>query len=192
MVSAVANYSAKSMRESYLICRSAPNLFTDDFSLEFFGSELLEFWINFGSWHREKQMKIVSACLAGIPCRYDGKSNPHEKVIEWIESGEAIAVCPEELGGLPTPRKRAEIQEDKVINIDGEDVTEAFQKGAEMALKIAKENGVNEAVLKSKSPSCGCGKIYDGTFSEKLVDGDGVFAKFLISENIKVRDEQNL
>ncbi len=137
-------------------------------------------------------MKIVSACLAGISCRYDGKSNPHEKVIELVENGDAIAVCPEELGGLATPRKRAEIRGKRVINEDGVNVTDAFQKGAKAALEIAKQHSATEAILKSKSPSCGCGKIYDGTFSGNLVDGDGIFAKLLKEEKIPVKNEDSI
>ena len=137
-------------------------------------------------------MKIVSACLAGIKCNYQGKAKPCQQVIDSVNKGEAIAVCPEQLGGLSTPRTPSEIIGDKVINQLGQDVTEQFIIGAKKALEIAVANNCNEAILKSKSPSCGCGKIYDGTFSDRLVDGDGVFAKMLKERGFKVLTEKDL
>lgn len=137
-------------------------------------------------------MKVVSACLAGIKCRYDGRSSPCEKVIELVRIGEAISVCPEQLGGLKIPRVPSEIVDDRVMSKEGRDVTAQFEKGAKESLKIALANNCKEAILKSKSPSCGLGKIYDGTFSGKLIDGDGVFTKLLKENNFKVFTEEEI
>ncbi|MCQ2749125.1 MAG: DUF523 domain-containing protein [Clostridia bacterium] len=131
-------------------------------------------------------MILVSACLAGVNCKYSGGNNENEEIKKLVESGEAILICPEQMGGLTTPRKPAEQYGDKVICEDGTDVTENFASGAEEALKIAKLAGCKKAVLKSKSPSCGCGKIYDGTFSKTLIDGDGVAAKLLKENGIEI------
>ncbi|MDD5096707.1 MAG: DUF523 domain-containing protein [Candidatus ainarchaeum sp.] len=137
-------------------------------------------------------MKIVSACLAGATCRWDCSSKANAEVMELVASGKAIPVCPEQLGGLPTPRPPAEQKDGKVITKAGEDMTARFEHGANEALKIAKLAKCDEAILKSKSPSCGAGKVYDGTFSGNLVEGDGVFAKLLKENNIKVRTENEL
>ena len=137
-------------------------------------------------------MKIVSACLAGIKCRWDGEARPCQKVIELVKKGEAIPVCPEQLGGLNTPRVPAEQRGDKVFSKESKDVTAQFVKEAEEALKIAKFNNCKEAIIKSKSPSCGSGIIYDGSFSGKLIKGDGIFAKLLKKNNIRVFTEKDL
>jgi len=137
-------------------------------------------------------MKIVSACLAGVNCNYKGESRPRQKVIELVKKGKAIPVCPEQLGGLTTPRSPAEQKGNKVFRKDGKDVTAQFEKGSKEALKIAKLADCNEAILKSNSPSCGCGKVVDGTFSGRLIDGDGVFAKLLKKNNIKVFTENEI
>jgi len=137
-------------------------------------------------------MKLCSACLLGISCRYDGKSKLNEKVLELSKKEELIPVCPEQLGGLPTPRAKSEIIDGKVMTENGEDVTEQFQKGAEETLKIAKENNITEAILKQESPSCGCGKIHGGTFSGKVIDGWGITAKLLRENGIKVISEEEL
>ena len=137
-------------------------------------------------------MKIVSACLAGINCRYNGGSKPNQKVIELVKKGEAIPVCPEQLAGLTTPRTPTEEKDGRIITKDGKDLTKEFQKGAQEALKIAKLSNCKEAILKSKSPTCGCGKIYDGSFSGNLINGDGVFTKLLKENNIKVITEEDL
>ena len=134
----------------------------------------------------------MSACLAGKYCRWDGKSCPSEKVIELVKKGKAIAICPEQLGGLPTPRSPAEQLGDRVYTKESKDVTEEFHKGAEKVLEIAKRFNCLEAILKSKSPSCGSGKIYDGTFSGKLIIGDGVTAKFLKKNKIKILNEEEI
>ncbi|KMT22837.1 DUF523 domain-containing protein [Clostridium cylindrosporum] len=142
-------------------------------------------------------MYIVSACLAGINCRYNGKSSENPNIIELIKKGEAIPLCPEQLGGLSTPRTPCEITIDKngkriVTTKDGLDVTKEFQIGAEKVLKVAKALSINKAILKSKSPSCGCSHIYDGTFSGNLIEGNGLTAELLIENNIKVITEEEL
>jgi len=132
---------------------------------------------------------IVSKCLLGYPCRYDGKSVPSQAIIDLQNKFELIPVCPEELGGLPTPRIPAEIVGDRVIRKDGKDITAEYTQGAEKALNTAKENGCTIAILKSKSPSCGKGKIYDGTFSSQLTNGDGICVRLFKGNNIVVLTE---
>lgn len=132
-------------------------------------------------------MKVVSACLAGVPCRYDCQAKERTQIREWVERGEAVAVCPEQMGGLSTPRPPAEIQNGRVITREGADVTVEFKAGADVALKVALEKGATEAFLKSKSPSCGVGRIYDGTFSGVTVEGNGFFAEALIKAGIRVQ-----
>lgn len=132
-------------------------------------------------------MIIVSACLAGYRCRYDGKISPDSDIVEMVRRGEAIPVCPEMLGGLPCPRVPSERQENGVVKArDGSDVTEAFRIGAEQTLRLARLFGCDRAILKAKSPSCGAGKIYDGTFSNKLTKGFGVAAELLIKNGVTV------
>ena len=137
-------------------------------------------------------MKLVSACLAGVKCRYDGNAKPDRKIMEMVKSGKAIPVCPEQLGGLPTPRPATELINGRAFTCDGRDVTVALRKGAAEALKIAKLSGCKEAVLKAKSPSCGSGEIYDGSFSGKLVKGDGITAALLKKNGIKVKTEEEI
>lgn len=137
-------------------------------------------------------MIVVSACLAGIPCRYNGTGVPDETVLRWLAAGKAVAVCPEVLGGLPVPRPATELVGEKVMTADGEEVTEAFQNGAQQALRIACEAGCRRAVLKARSPSCGCGLIYDGTFSGRLIAGDGIFARLLMQAGIPVTTEEEI
>lgn len=137
-------------------------------------------------------MKLCSACLLGIKCRYDGRDALNEKVIELLKTDILIPVCPEQLGGLPTPREPAEIRDERVITRSGKDVTENFKRGAEEVLKIAKLFDIKEAVLKQGSPSCGCGRIYNGTFSGKTVKGDGITTALLKKHGIKVITEEDL
>ena len=134
----------------------------------------------------EKKIKIVSACLAGLKCRYDGASKERADIIKMVANGEAIPVCPEQLGGLPTPRTPAEIVDDKVLSVKGEDVTLNYDLGANEALKIASMVNCEEALLKSKSPMCGCNEIYDGSYSGKTISGDGIFTRLLKKAGIKV------
>ena len=140
-------------------------------------------------------MKIVSACLVGINCRYDGKNKLRKELIEAFKRGELLPLCPEQLGGLPTPRIPSIIingdgydvldGETRVINHRNEDVTENFIRGAEEVLKIAKILNVKEAIPESRSPSCGCEGIYDETSGE-LIEGDGVLTALLKRNGIGV------
>jgi uncharacterized protein YbbK (DUF523 family) len=137
-------------------------------------------------------MIIVSGCLAGVHCRYDGAGKPCEKVVRLVAEGQAVPVCPEQLGGLSTPRLSSEISGDKVIRKDGVDVTAEFQRGAQEALALAKLVGAKTAILKAKSPSCGSGKIYDGSFSGALIEGNGVFAELCKANGIEVKTEEEI
>ena len=137
-------------------------------------------------------MILVSACLAGVKCRYDGNDNANNKVIDLVKKGIAIPVCPEQLGGLQTPRIPAEIVEDKVINKKGENVTSHFKKGAKETLRIAELAKCHEAILKQSSPSCGYGKIYDGNHTGKIIKGMGLTAKLLSLKGIKILTEEDL
>ena len=133
-----------------------------------------------------KEKILVSACLLGINCKYSGGNNYTDEVMEFLREYEIIPICPEQLGGLPTPRPASEITGNKVMNNEGKDVTINYKNGAEATLKIAKLLGVKKALLKAKSPSCGNGTIYDGTFSGTLIDGDGITTKLLKENNIEV------
>ena len=139
-------------------------------------------------------MFLVSACLAGVRCRYDGRCCPNETVARLVARGEAVPVCPEQLAGLPTPRPCCEIDREngRVVSRDGRDLTEAFARGAQRALAIAKAAGVRRAVLKSRSPSCGRGLVYDGSFTGKLISGDGVTAKLLAENGVEIYTENDL
>lgn len=137
-------------------------------------------------------MKLCSACLLGVKCRYDGKSKLNKKVIKLARKESLIPVCPEQLGGLPTPREPAEQKGKKVLTRSGRDITHYFTKGAQKVLAIAKLLNIKKAILKQKSPSCGCGKIYDGTFSGRVIKGDGVTTALLKKNGIKVLSEDNL
>jgi len=134
-------------------------------------------------------MLLVSACLAGIPCRWDGAEKGEDAIIDLVRRGEAVLVCPEQLGGLTTPRSPSELKDGRVISKDGRDVTVEFRRGAEITLAMAKRYGCTEAILKARSPSCGSGRIYDGSFSGSLVPGDGVTAALLKANGIVVRTE---
>lgn len=137
---------------------------------------------------------LVSWCLLGEPCRYDGRSVPAEGLNMLRRAGHTlIPVCPEVLGGLSTPRPPAELQPDgRVINREGEDVTAAYLEGAGLALEIARQQGCTLAVLKANSPSCGSNLIYDGTFSGTRIRGQGVAARLIAEAGIPVVDEQGL
>lgn len=132
---------------------------------------------------------IVSACLVGKNTKYNGGNNKNDKIIEFLKDKEYITVCPEVTGGLSIPRVPSEIKEDKVINKEGKDVTLNFTFGSLMEIERVKYFGAKKAILKSKSPSCGVGKVYDGSFSNTLVDGDGVFTKELKKLGIEVLTE---
>lgn len=132
---------------------------------------------------------IVSACLAGEECRYDCKSKPQQRVIDLVNEGKALSVCPEQMGGLPTPRPITEEVQTLVFkNEDGTDVTKEFLKGATEASLLAKSNNVQTALLKSKSSMCGYGKVYDGNFSGNLTEGNGLFSRMLEQLGIKIEE----
>lgn len=135
-------------------------------------------------------MILVSACLVGINCKYSGGNNYNQKIFDLVKEGKAIPICPEQLGGLNTPRKPVEL---KVINgkryaIDneGNDLTENFERGALEVLNLAKNLNINKAILQPRSPSCGVNKIYSGNFDNKLVDGNGILAELLKKNGIDV------
>ena len=135
---------------------------------------------------------LISACLLGVNCRYDGTGIFIEQLHALKKKYHLIPVCPEIFGGLKTPRDPAEIILDKVITKNGEDVTENYKKGANETLKLAKFYDCKLAILKERSPSCGYGKIYDGTFSGMLIDGNGVTAELLIENGITVMGESQI
>ncbi len=135
---------------------------------------------------------LVSACLLGVNCRFDGKSKFTEQLKALQRKHNLIPICPEIYGGLKTPRDPAERINDKVVTNNGEDVTEQFQKGAEETLKLAKFYDCKVAILKERSPSCGYGKIYDGTFTGTMVDGNGVAAELLAQNGITVIGESEI
>lgn len=134
-------------------------------------------------------MKImISACLAGVNCKYNGGSNRNERVIGLCAGHQVIAVCPEQMGGLPTPRVPAEIRNGTAVNAEGASVDEAFRRGAEACLQIALRERPDLIILQSRSPSCGVKQRYDGTFSGTLVDGSGITAALLIRHGFRVVD----
>ncbi len=145
---------------------------------------------------------VVSACLAGARSRFDGTSATDPAVRALVREGRAMPICPEQLGGLPTPRPPAEIVggdgsavlegRAKVLTADGRDVTDRFIAGASEAAELAALFGATAAILKSRSPSCGCGAVYDGSFSGRLVKGDGVLAALLAAKGIRVASEEDL
>lgn len=137
----------------------------------------------------DKLPLLISACLLGVPCRYDGASKPVPRIELLTERFVLVPVCPEQLGGLPTPRTPAERCGSCVLTRDGRDVTENYLRGAQEALRIARITGCQTALLKAKSPSCGCGRIYDGTHTGTLTDGNGVTAALLMRNGISVCNE---
>ncbi|MQY59547.1 MAG: DUF523 domain-containing protein [Clostridia bacterium] len=148
-------------------------------------------------------MRLVSACLLGIRCAWDGKARyKNKRVIELLRKETLIPVCPEQLGGLATPREFQEIEKgsgddvldgkSRVKNKIGQDVTRQFIRGAKEALKIAKQYNIKEFIAKSRSPSCGCGFIYDGSFSKRLIKGDGVTVALFKRNGIKVISENDI
>jgi uncharacterized protein YbbK (DUF523 family) len=135
----------------------------------------------------EDKLIAVSACLVGVNCKYNGKNNLQPKAIEYLRGKELTLICPEELGGLTTPRIESEILKDgKVYNKCGKDVTDNFISGAIKALEIIKQNKCTAVVLKDGSPSCGFRYIYDGTFTGTRIRGQGVLAKYLKENGIKI------
>lgn len=147
-------------------------------------------------------MIVVSACLVGINCKYDGENNDNDKVKEFLKDKQYVLICPEQLGGLTTPRKPSEINglggkevlngNAKVVSCENKDVTQNFIKGAEESLRIAKMFNCKQALLKEGSPSCGCNLIYDGTFKGKKISGMGVTAALFYENNIAIFSEKEL
>ena len=135
---------------------------------------------------------LVSACVLGVCCRYDGQSKAYLMVEELCRRHEVVPVCPEQLGGLPTPRVPAERQGQLVVTKEGGDVTAQYRRGAEEVVRLARKLGCTVAVLKERSPSCGSGIIYDGTFSGALTEGYGVAAEALRAHGIRVIGESQL
>ena len=148
-------------------------------------------------------MKLISACLLGIRCAWSGDDKyKNERAIELSKVETLIPVCPEQLGGLSTPRAPQEIQggtgddvlngKCSVVNKNGQDVTREFTRGAEETLQIARQLSVKEFIAKARSPSCGCNQIYDGSFSGRLIDGDGVTTALLRRSGVKIIPEEDL
>ena len=142
----------------------------------------------------QKTKLLISACLLGAACRYDGKSVPlpPETIAALTEKYALVPVCPEQLGGLPTPRESSERRGDAVVTSSGNDVTAQYARGAQQALYLAETLGCRAALLKERSPSCGSGEIYDGTFSRTLAPGDGVTAQLLKAHGIAVFGESEI
>ena len=135
---------------------------------------------------------LVSACLCGFACRMDGKSRPDEYVTQLYREGTALPVCPEQEGGLPTPRDPAEQVGDRVLTRHGVDVTAQYREGARICLQKAIDAGCRRAILKSKSPSCGVGMVHNGRFDGGLVPGGGVFARMLKDHGIECMTEKDV
>jgi uncharacterized protein YbbK (DUF523 family) len=141
-------------------------------------------------------MYIISACLIGENCKYNGESNPTQWVLDFVEDKNVIAVCPEELGGLTTPRDPSEQQGNRVVSRSGRDVTREFHRGAEAAFRVAMAAAelvgepIQGAILKARSPSCGRRTIYDGNFNGTIIEGDGIFARLLTELGIPVITEE--
>ena len=135
---------------------------------------------------------VVSACLAGERCRYDAGDNTCPQVVRLVEEGRAVPLCPEVLGGLETPRSPCERVGNRVMNRDGQDVTLAFEQGAAKATELARKQGCTAAIIKSRSPSCGFGRIYDGSFSHVFCEGDGVWAAMLRDKGFELFSEESL
>ena len=135
---------------------------------------------------------LISACLLGINCKYNGKNNYNSLIEKLKEKYILISFCPEQMGGLSTPRNPSEIKRDKVISSAGDDVTINFIAGANKALDISKKENISIAILKEGSPSCGSNYIYDGTFTKTKVDGMGITARLLKNNNIKIYNENEI
>jgi len=135
---------------------------------------------------------LISACLLGIGCRYDGAAKYDERIEKLKDKFHLIPVCPEIYGGLPTPREPSERQGENIVSKSGKDVTENFEKGAQEILKLARLFDCKYAVLKERSPSCGYGEIYDGTFSKTLIKGSGMAAELLAANGVTVLGESQM
>ena len=135
---------------------------------------------------------LVSACLLGENCKYNGGNNRNERVLRYVEGHEIIPVCPEMLGGLPCPRKPVEWVGERVLTRDGDDCTEAFRLGVQRALALIADQQVDLAILQSRSPTCGVKQIYDGTFSGVKIDGQGALARALAERGVPLMDAEDV
>lgn len=135
---------------------------------------------------------LVSACLLGEKCKYNGESNYNQRVIDFLKDDEIIPICPEVMGGMSIPRLSCEFFEGRVIDASGEDVTEVFENGVTEVCKILEEQNIERAILQSRSPMCGVNQIYDGSFSGVLVSGRGMLAQKLIDLGYEVLDADNI
>lgn len=137
-------------------------------------------------------MIAVSSCLAGVACTYKGSHHKIEKIRQLVKENKAIMICPEVLAGMSIPRDPCEIIDRRVLSNQGKDCTKEYQEGALKALAILKKHNVDVVLLKAKSPSCGKGKVYDGTFSHTLVEGDGITVTLLEENGIIVYNEDHM
>ncbi len=135
---------------------------------------------------------LVSACLLGENCKYNGGNNRNERVLRYVAGHEVIPVCPERLGGLPCPRKPVEWVGERVLTRDGDDCTEAFRLGVQRAMEIIEGRQIDLAILQSRSPTCGVKQIYDGSFSGMKIDGQGALARALKERGIPLMDEEDV
>lgn len=135
---------------------------------------------------------LISACLCGVPCRYDGTAKNIPELADLVASGRAVLICPETEGGLPVPRPPCEIRNGRVMSVDGIDYTAAYTQGAQAALSLVQKHGVRAAILKERSPSCGTRMIYDGTFSGRRVRGMGLTAELLAEHGVRLYSEEHL
>jgi uncharacterized protein YbbK (DUF523 family) len=141
----------------------------------------------------DRPVLLVSACLLGVRCNHRGEASPSPAVAELASEFRLVSICPETVGGLPTPRAAAELGADgSVRSADGHDVTSAYRRGAAAAVALARAVGAERAVLKARSPSCGCRQVYDGTFSRRLVEGEGMTAAALRRAGLHVVSEEDL
>lgn len=135
---------------------------------------------------------LVSACLLGENCKYNGGNNRNERVLRYVTGHEVIPVCPEMLGGLPCPRKPVEWVGERVLTRDGDDCTAAFRLGGQRAMEIIADKQIDLAILQSRSPTCGVKQIYDGTFSGTRIDGMGALARALHERGIPLMDAEDV
>lgn len=139
-----------------------------------------------------KPKLVISSCLLGLPARYNGENIVHPLIDALEEKYELIAICPETLGGLSIPREPAELRGSRVLTKSGQDVTQEYEAGAGIALDIAKGLSIKKAVLKERSPSCGYGLIHDGTFTDGMVEGNGICAKLFLENGIEIFRESDI
>lgn len=134
---------------------------------------------------------LASACLCGLNCRYDGRTKPKEAIVKLFNEGKVLPLCPESLGGLQAPRPPCEWQKERAMDKNGSDLTENFERGSEIALQKAVASGCRKAILKKRSPSCGVGQIYDGTFTKTLRAGNGLWAEKLLKAGFVIFTEDD-